>query len=76
MLILDASYQSIVLRRNRGSLAADFSSLDTKWMDVRAVEPAFDRKPQAVTEHKTRSQTLKRSALMLFKHTRSSELSL
>ena len=41
MLILDASYQSIVLRRNRGSLAADFSSLDTKWMDVRAVEPAF-----------------------------------
>jgi hypothetical protein len=39
MLILDASYQSIVLRRNRGSLAADFSSPDTKWMDVRAVEP-------------------------------------
>jgi hypothetical protein len=51
MLILDASYQSIVPRRNRGSRAADFSSLDTKWMDVRTVEPAFDRKPQAVTEH-------------------------
>jgi len=49
MLILDASYQSIVLRRNRGSLAADFSSLDTKWIDVRAVELSFDRKPQAVT---------------------------
>ena len=42
MFIVDASHQSIVLRRNRGSLAADFSSLDTKWMDVRAVEPSFD----------------------------------
>jgi hypothetical protein len=48
MLILDASYQSIGLRRNRGSFAVDFSSPDTKWMDVRAVEPAFDRKRQAV----------------------------
>jgi hypothetical protein len=58
MLILDTSFQSIVLRRNRGSLAADFSSLDTKWMEVRAVEPAFDRKPRAVTESKSNYQTL------------------
>ena len=52
MLILDVCYRSIIPRRKRGSLAADFSSFDTRRMDVRAVEPAFDLKPQAATEHK------------------------
>jgi hypothetical protein len=50
MLILDACYRSIIQRRKRGSLASNFSSFDTRRMDVRSVEPAFDLKPQAATE--------------------------
>jgi hypothetical protein len=51
MLILDCSYRLIVLRRKRRSLKADFSSLDSQWLDVRIVVLAFGRKPQAVTLH-------------------------